>query len=193
MLRRISGACGIASQLIGLAVILAVISYSPWFRWTEYDISVLGVEGSATTLFNWGLILIGLLSLVFAIGLWKSLVISRVGRFGVVSLLLGSISLSLVGVFPRTTDLPHDSASIAFFIFIALALLLVGVAAIFTSRRVFGVLSIVGGILIVVILRAPWPWSGGTIEQLFACLPWSLWTIILGVRMLGSLPLSFLS
>jgi len=172
---------------------LAVISYSPWFRWTEYDISVLGVEGSAATLFNWGLILIGLLSLIFAIGLWKSLVINRVGRFGVASLFLGSISISLVGIFPRTINLPHDSASIAFYIFIALALLLVGIAAIIASQKAFGVLSIVGGILIVVILRAPWPWSGGTIEQVLACLPWSLWTVILGVRMFGSLPLSFVS
>jgi len=193
VLGRISGACGITSQLLGLTVISVVISRSPWFRWTEYDISVLGAEGSATALFNWGLILTGLLSLVFAIGLWKSLVISRVGRFGVASLLLGSICISLVGIFPRTNDLPHDSASIAFFIFIALALLLVGVAAVFTSRRVFGVLSIVGGIFVIVILRAPWPWSGGTIEQLLACLPWSLWTVILGIRMLGSLPLSFVS
>ena len=193
MLRRVAGACGITSQLVGLVVILVVISNSPWFRWTEYDISVLGVEGSATALFNWGLILTGLLSLVFTIGLWKSLIISRVGRFGVASLLLGSISISLVGIFPRTADLPHDSASIAFFILITLALLLVGVAAIVAGRRVFGVLSIVGGILIVVILRAPWPWSGGTIEQLLSCLPWSLWTVILGIRMLGSLPMSFVS
>lgn len=193
MLRRIAGACGIISQLVGLVVILVVISWSPWFRWKEYDISVLGVEGSVTALFNWGLILTGLLSLVFAVGLWKSLIINRVGRVGVVSLLLGSISISLVGIFPRTINLPHDSASIAFFIFISLALLLVGVAAIMTSRRVVGVLSIVGGILIVVILRAPWPWSGGAIEQLLACLPWSLWIVAFGVRMLGSLPLSFVS
>jgi len=193
VLRRIAGACGITSQLVGLVVILVVISYSPWFRWTEYDISVLGVEGSATALFNWGLILIGLLSLVFAIGLWKNLIIGRVGRVGVASLLLGSVSISTAGIFPRTINLPHNSASIAFFIFIALALLLVGVAAIIASRRVFGVLSIIGGILIVVILRAPWPWGGGAIEQLLACLPWSLWMIAFGVRMLGSLPLSFIS
>ena len=109
------------------------------------------------------------------------------------SLLLGSISISAVGIFPRTINLPHDSASIAFYIFIALALLLVGIAAIIASRKVFGVLSIVGGILIVVILRAPWPWSGGAIEQVLACLPWSLWIVAFGVRMLGSLPLSFVS
>ena len=72
MLSCIAGACGIASQLVGLAILLASISICPWFSWTEKYISVLGVEGSATTLFNSGLILTGVLSLVFAIASGKA-------------------------------------------------------------------------------------------------------------------------
>jgi len=184
VLTRISGVCGIVSPLVGLTVILVVISNSPWFRWTENDISVLGVEGSTTLLFNWGLTLTGLLSLIFAIGLRKNLLSSRLGQLGVVSLLLGSVALSATGIFPRTINLPHDAASIAFFVFIALGLLLVGVAATTASKMMWGVLSITAGVLVVALLKAPWPWSGGAIEQSLACLPWSLWTIAFAVRLL---------
>lgn len=184
MLRRIAGVCGITSQLVGLTALLVVISSSPWFSWTENHISVLGVEGSATTLFNWGLILTGVLSIIFAIGLGQSLLSNRLGQLGMVSLVLGSMALSAIGIFPRSIDLPHDLASIAFFIFVTLALILVGVASIRALQMMWGLLSLAAAILIVAFQLVPWPWSGGAIPQLLFCLPWSLWTIVFGVGLL---------
>ena len=184
LLTRIAGVCGITSQLVGLMVLLIVIYSSPWFSWTENDVSVLGVEGSGTTLFNSGLILVGVLSLIFATGLWRSFLSSRTGRLGMASLILGSIAISATGVFPRSIDLPHDLSSIAFFVFIALALLLIGSAAITVSRIRWGALSLVAGVLIIIFQLVPWPWSGGAISQSLSCLPWSLWTIAFGVRLL---------
>jgi len=191
--RRVTGACGITSQLVGLAVILVAVSNSPWFNWTEYDISVLGVEGSMTALFNWGLILTGLIYLVFAVGLSRNLPSSWAGKSGGVSLILGSLALSAVGVFPRTFNLPHDTSSVAFYGLILLALLLIGVAAIRSSRTLVGWLSITVGVLLIVFLLIPWPWSGGAIEQLLSCIPWSLWTVAFGIRMVSSLPPLFRS
>ncbi len=184
MLRRIAGVCGITSPLVGLAALLVAISNSPQFNWTENDISVLGVEGSATMLFNWGLILTGILSLIFAIGLGKSLLSSRLGRLGIASLILGSMAISAVGIFPRTIDILHDLASVSFFAFIIMALLLVGVAAIMASQMRWGLLSLMAGVLILAFWLVPWPWSGGAIPQLLFCLPWSLWTIVFGVGLL---------
>ncbi len=184
MQRRISGVCGITSPLVALTVLLVAISGCPSFSWRENNISLLGVEGSATTLFNWGLILTGLLSLVFAIGLVKSILPSRLGKLGIGSLLLGSMAISAMGVFPRTLDLPHDLAASAFLIFVTAAFLLIGVATIIASQRVWGLLSLVAGVLIITFRLVPWPWSGGAISQLLFCLPWSLWTIIFGVRLL---------
>ncbi len=182
--RRVAGVCGITSQLVGLTALLVAVSSSPWFRWTENNISVLGVEGSATTLFNTGLILSGVLSLIFAIGLGQSLLSSRLGRLGVVSLILGSMAISAMGIFPRTINLPHNLASIAFFMFITLALLLVGVAVITASQMRWGLPSLMAGVLIIAFQLVPWPWSGGAIPQLLFCLLWSLWTIAFGVGLL---------
>jgi len=184
VLRRIAGVCGITSQLVALAAVLLATSGSPRFSWTGNDISVLGVEGSATTLFNAGLILAGVLSLIFAIGLGKSLLSSRLGQLGMDSLILGSMAMSAIGIFPRTINLPHDWAAIAFFVFITAAVLLVGVAAVIALQMRWGLLSLTAGFLIVALMLVPWPWPGGAISQLLFCLPWSLWTIGFGAVLL---------
>ncbi|MFC1864900.1 DUF998 domain-containing protein [Chloroflexota bacterium] len=184
MTRRIAGVCGIASQLVALTALLVAASSSSWFIWTESHLSALGVEGSTTKLFNCGLILTGVLSLIFAIGLGKSLLSSRLGQLGMASLILGSVSISAVGIFPRTFDLPHDLASIAFFMFVTLALFLIGVAAIMASQMIWGLLSLMAGVLIIAFPLVPWPWSGGAIQQLLSCLSWSLWTIVFGLGLL---------
>ena len=185
MLRRVAGVCGITSQSVGLISLLATVSMSPWFSWTGNHLSVLGVKGSATTLFNFGLILTGVLSLIFAIGLGKNPLSRRLlGQLGVASLVLGSVALSAMGAFPRTTGLPHNLASLAFFLFIPLAISLIGIGIISTSQKIWGALSLMAAILIVVFQLVPWPWSGGAIPQLLSVLSWSLWTIAFGVRLL---------
>lgn len=184
MLRRIAGVCGITSPLVGLTALLVAISSSPWFSWTENHLSVFGVEGSTTMLFNCGLILTGVLSLIFALGLGKSLLSGRLGQWGIASLVLGSMAISAMGIFPRTLGLAHNVVSTAFFVFIILALLMVGIATITASQMVWGLLSLTVSVLIVVFRLVPWPWSGGAIPQLLSCLLWSLWTIVFGVVLL---------
>lgn len=182
---RTAGACGIISQLAGGAFLLLAVFRSPWFSWTENYLSVLGAEGSATALYNSGLVLTGLFSLMFAIGLGGSLLAgSWLGRSGMMSLVLGSSGLAVMGIFPRTAGLPHDLASLAFFVFTSLAIVLVGIMAIATSKRGWGVLSLMAVIFVVPLQLAPRPWGGGAVLQIISCLPWSLWTIALGVRLL---------
>ena len=176
MSSRIAGVCGITSQLTGLATILVATSVSPWFSWTENYVSVLGVEGSATVLFNSGLILSGALSLAFAAGLWMNLPLelsSRAGQAGVGCLVLGSMSLSAMGIFPRSVEYPHNIASITFLFFIVTR-----------SGKKWGWFSLGAGILILTLQPVPWPWSGGAIQQLLFCLPWSLWTIVISAGLL---------
>ena len=184
MSRKITGTCGIASQLIALIMILVVTGNSPWFSWTEYNISVLGVEGSMKTLFNWGLILTGLLSLIFTFGLRENLLSSRLGQYGVISLIVGSLGIAAIGIFPRSIDLPHDVASVVFFLFVILAFLLIGTAAITASQLKWGLLSLIAGVLMIAFWRIPWTWNGDAVPQLLNCLPWSLWTLVFSVMLL---------
>ena len=185
MLKSIAGGCGITSQLVGLMVLLGTISSSPWFSWTKNYLSVLGIRGATTTLFNSGLILTGVLSLMFAIGLRKSLLSGQqLGQLGMISLILGSGAFSAIGIFPRTTGFPHNCASIAFFIFVYLAIFLIGIMDMTASQKIWGFLSLTACAVVIAFRLVPWPWSGGAIPQLLSCLPWSLWTIAFGVRLL---------
>ena len=185
VVRRITGVCGIISQLVGLTVLFAaVISNSPWFNWTEEHISALGVEGSARALFNGGLILVGIFSLIFAIGLGRCLLSGRLGQLAVASLILGSIAVFDMGVFPRTWDFMHGASTTVFFVGITLALLFIGMVAIAASQMIWGLLSITAAVLVAAPQLVLGPLSGGAIVQLLAYLPWSLWTIALGVMLM---------
>ena len=187
VVRKITAVCGIISQLVGITALLgAAISNSLWFSWTEDHISALGVEGSAKMLFNSGLILAGLFSLIFAIGLGRCLLSGRLGQLAMVSFILGSVAVFDMGVFPRTFDFMHAASTAAFFVFITLALLLIGVAAITASQMIWGLLSITAGILMAGIQLVLGPLSGGAIAQLLSYLTWSLWTIALGIMLLVS-------
>ena len=189
MLRRIAGVCGVISQLIGLSFLSAAALMSPWFSWRQNYLSLLGAEGSATMLFNSGLILTGFFSLIFALGLGKALLLGqRLGRLGIMSLALGSVALSLMGIFPRTSGIPHNSASLAFFTFISLAIFLIGIKEITTSQRIWGALSLAAAVLMVTLQLIPSPWNGGAIMQLLSCLPWSLWTIAYAIRLFNAKP-----
>ncbi len=185
MLRRIAGICGITSQVVCFISLLFTVSRSPWFSWTEDYLSVLGAKGSATALFNFGLILTGVFSLVFAIGLGEGLLSRRLlGQLGMISLIVGSAAFSVMGIFPRTTGIPHNCASLAFFLFISLAIFLIGVRVITTPQKIWGMLCLTAVTLIIAFQLIPWPWDGGAIPQLLSVLAWSLWTIAFGVRLL---------
>jgi len=187
VVRRITGVCAIISQLVGLTALLgAAISNSPWFSWTEDHISALGVEGSAKTLFNSGLILTGIFSIIFAIGLGRCLLSGRLGRLAMGSLILGSIAVFDMGVFPRTFDFMHGASTTAFFVGITLTLLLIGVAAIAASQMTWGLLSITAGVLVAGPQLVLGPLSGGAILQLLSYLPWSLWMMAFGIMLLLS-------
>lgn len=185
MLIRVAGFCGLTSQVIGLITLLVVVSQSPWFSWTDNDLSVLGVVGSARPIFNAGLILAGALSFILAIGLGKSFLSEgRLGQAGVVSLTLGSVALSAMGIFPRNIDIPHDSASLAFFIFMPIAIFLFGIRAVTTGQKIWGNLSLSAATLMICLQLIPWPWPRGAIPQLLSALPWSLWTSALSISLL---------
>jgi hypothetical membrane protein len=186
---RMVGMCGIISQFIGFIVLLVATSRSPWFSWTENYISVLGIRGSTSTLFNGGLMAVAIFSLIFAVGLKNGILWGkRLGQAGIVSLALGSCAIGAMGIFPRTTGIPHDCASVIFFAFIPLSLLFIGAAIVTSSEKLLGVLTLIAGTLMgvlgIALQLVPMPWSGGAIPQLLPCLPWSLWSIIFGTRLL---------
>ena len=177
---RVAGVSGIASQVVAGAALAAAVVRSPWFSWTGNELSVLGVEGSATALARCGFIVAGLLNVPFVLGLAKSLPRNRLSRPGIGCLVLGSLALAGIGAFPRSIDLPHDLSSALFFVFVSLALVILGVAAVAASRVPWGLSSLAAGLLMAALQLVSFPWQGGAIPQVLAAVPWSVWTIANG-------------
>ena len=135
-------------------------------------------------IYNGGLILVGIFSLIFVIGLGRCLLSGWLGQSAMVFFILGSAAVFTMGAFPRTFDFAHGASTVAFYVCIIVALILAGAAAITASQIIWGLLSITAAVFVAALLLIPGPLAGGAVSQLLAYLPWSLWTIAIGVMLL---------
>jgi hypothetical membrane protein len=86
--------------------LLAILNF-PQFSWTEKALGDLGVqEGVTAILFNYGLIIVGILALVFASGLFV-LQKTMLGRIGAFIFVLAALTLMAIGVFPENVKPTH--------------------------------------------------------------------------------------
>ena len=126
------GFAGIIAPLTVIACILAAISYSGWFSWTENSLSDLGGRGGvAADLFNLGLIVGGTLIAILGIGLMKDMAGRSRGRMGAAAVILGGAALVVAGIFTNGSGAAkevHLYASGLFFALLIIALLLIGSA-----------------------------------------------------------------
>jgi len=191
-LQKVAGLCGIIGPLVPILFIALAISNSlSWFTWTDNALSDLGHQGTAgvtvATIFNSGLILGGLLSIIFAVGLMQILRKQTFGAIGtILLLLLAYISFVAVGVFPETAGIIHFYVSVAFFTFLPISLFFIGGSlAKETSEKVLGFSTILLGIF-AAISAAPVILVGAddvAVHELLAALPCLAWSIVLGFKL----------
>ncbi len=167
---------------------MAAVTDDNW-QLGRMTLSELGGRSSpGALLFNSGAVFTGLLSLVFAIGLYRVLSTSLLGRVGSTTLAIASIFLVGVGLFPIDTGEPHTVLSYGFFIVAAVSLALL-IVPIWKSH----VLHPSGGMLTAVLLVVPLvsiaflPKAG--VEALaVGCL--LLWMALISIRMLWHHPVT---
>jgi hypothetical membrane protein len=127
---RISGTAGVITPIIAFTCIILAISSYPGFSWRENALSDLGIQsGSTAPLFNYGLIISGLLALTFAVGLFQYIGERSVGKAGATVFILATVALTLIGVFPESSKPMHYYASVAFFFLVPVAMLVIVVAS----------------------------------------------------------------
>jgi hypothetical membrane protein len=69
---RISGVCGVLTSVVAFVFISLSIASAPEFSWMENALSDLGVmPGATSALFNYGLIVSGILGFIFATSLFR--------------------------------------------------------------------------------------------------------------------------
>jgi hypothetical membrane protein len=143
----------IAAWLGTLAPVCALVSIavslvlSPGFDWTYNAFSDLGVSEVAL-IFNLGLILTGLLTSIFAIGVARTEKDSIFGLIGAVGLLFLGVSAAGAGVFTEASMYMHRLVSRMCFVSLILSSIFFGVHFILKREtRALGVLALSAGIL----------------------------------------------
>jgi hypothetical membrane protein len=171
-------------------IILSILTY-PQFSWTDNALSDLGVvPGITATLFNFGLYASGLMSLTFAIGLYKFLHKNALGKIGAIIFFASGLGLEGIGWAPENVhafNFPwHYFFSVLFFVTVPIALLVIAGYFLSTHQTQLAGFTL----LIAIVTAAPWLLyfivqyvPGVAIPELVSALAASAWTITIGWRM----------
>jgi hypothetical membrane protein len=197
----VSGACGILTPILAFTCIFLAINYAPEFSWTENALSDLGVMPGATApLFNFGLIVSGVLGFIFATSLLRAMRFFEVfsadgkphillykGLGGALFFSAACLALIAIGVFPENVRYLHTFASVAFFVLLIIALGRLGIGFLQAKQKSWAAFTLLLG----VVAAAPWLLlfvvryvSGVAIPELISAVAGGLWAAVFGFKML---------
>lgn len=177
---RIAGICGVLLPIVMFSCLGLSIASSPWFTWTDHALSDLGVQENTAVLFNYGMILGGVLTFVFSLGLRK--VFSN--KTGVYLLMVSSWAMIGIGVFPQSLFVLHFITSASFFVILTIALLIIGM----TVRRnhfekMTGSLAFLFALIGISSSVFLFQLKGIALSEALSCFPSFVWCLIVGVKM----------
>ncbi|MEM3666233.1 MAG: DUF998 domain-containing protein [Candidatus Bathyarchaeia archaeon] len=189
-----SGVCGVLTSIIAFGCIFSAIASYPKFNWMSNALSDLGVvEGITAPLFNFGLIISGILALVFATGLLTFINGEVVSTLSTVAFVLTALALTAIGIFPENVKPAHYYASVAFFLLSIVSMIIVGVNFLITAKVKVGLLAL----LMAAIAATTWITyfvthfvEGVAIPEAISALSVSTVSMILGFKMLKDATLS---
>jgi len=142
-IQKIAALCGIIAPIFAFACILSAVASWSQFSWADNALSDLGVQqGITAVVFNVGLVVSGLLFLVFAAGSFTLLRRQVLGKVGVFIFALSCIALIGIGVFNESFSPTHYQVSVAFFVLFPISLLVLSAAFWRLHQRVFGVFTL---------------------------------------------------
>jgi len=180
---KIAGICGILIPIVIFTGIALAMIHSPWFEWTEHALSDLGIDGISAFFFNNGMIIGGILTFIFSLGLMRFLS----NKTGAYILCASSLALIGIGLIPETIFYLHFFTSSSFFILLTLSFLIIGLT---TKKNQFeksmGVLATVFAFLAIISIVFIIPWNGIAIPESLSCFPAFIWCMITGTKMVIS-------
>jgi|GEM_PF-2833705 len=127
--RKVAGISGIIFVPTAFLFILtSVIIHRDWWDLGRHALSHLGaLQTPHNYIFNGGLVLTGILGIIFAIGLRKYFPLNKVQNVGVISFLIGMLFLIYVGVFPLEMPFHVEGAAVMFLLsFFGILLVVLG-------------------------------------------------------------------
>jgi hypothetical membrane protein len=186
---KLGAIAGLAAPIVAfLCVFSAIASYSQ-FSWTDNALSDLGiVKGLTSGVFNFGLVVAGVLGVVFAaLGLFNFFTKSSLGKVGSGFFVATCVALVCIGVFNENFSPTHYLVSVAFFSLAPITLFILTLAFIHRGNRSLAVLSVTTG----AIAAASWILeftlyyvSGVAVPETISALAVAVWVVAVVVKML---------
>jgi len=184
---KISGVCGVLALITAFACILSAIASHSQFSWLDNALSDLGVvEGATAILFNLGLILSGVLTFVFGLGLFTLLHDKVLGFAGTLIFAVGALALALIGIFPESAKPMHYYASVSFFALFPISMLLICAEFLSSSRTKMGLFTFVTAGFAAIVWTVQFtvrPVPGVAIPETLSALAALAWIAVLGFEM----------
>jgi hypothetical membrane protein len=189
----VAAACGIIGPFYAFLSIMIAILVSPWFSWTGNALSDLGnlsrypSSPVSSLVFNSGLILAGIITVFSVLGLLTKVKTNIGALISGVVLLVGTIALICIGLFPENFPPWHFIFSVMLFVSIALAMLFFGGVFIYNKlTRRLGLFSLASGL----IAASPWipymflNWNiGAAIPEIISAVAVYAWVIVMSTRL----------
>ena len=123
------------------------------FNWRTNALSDLGVSDVAN-IFNYSLIISGILNFIFSIGLFRYYNKNIVLVIGSILLIIGGASLSFVGIFTEADGILHLYSAIGFFTIAPLSFIIFGIYFIQIDLKNKGYFSIILGAASLLVISA---------------------------------------
>jgi hypothetical membrane protein len=178
---------GIIGSILTLIMVFAATIISPRFRWDTNALSEMGV-GEVSLLFNSAMIIGGILNLIFAFGLREYLGKEGLFKYGTALIILGSVSLSLVGVFTVSYLIFHGIVALGTFILPPVGFILIGYNSKQSTMKKFSIITGITAlvtILIFPIILLILPFKVGfAVPEMIEGSIVAVWIIIMGINLL---------
>lgn len=184
VVKKISGICGILLPIVLLIMLFIAVQQAPWFSLTDNAISDLGKPEHNLSFVNYSFVVMGVLILLFSIGLYFSF---KKVRAGSTLLSISSIYFVAAGFVPLP-DINHVDASALFFIAFPFSFLLIGLIFYKEKKKFIKKMGLFA--LLIASLSGISPifllfYSGIAIPELIILLPGFSWCLVYGLHLLN--------
>ena len=188
--QNVGAAAGIAAPLLAFTCIITAIASYPDFSWINNALSDLGViPGITSILFNFGLIVSGFLSFIFAVlGLHIFLRTSWPGKIGSAAFASANLALMAIGIFNENFSPTHYLVSVAFFMLAPISLFILSCAFWLCQHRGAAIFTVFVGII------AALPWlllfafnyvPNVAVPEFLSGVAISVWAVVIAKKMLN--------
>lgn len=186
--RKVGALAGITTPIVAFTCLLTAIALTPQFSWTDNALSDLGVVSGVTgPLFNSGLIVSGVLGVVFAVFGLRGYGKTRWDEMGAMIFAAASVALILIGFFNEHFSPMHYIVSVAFFSLAVIALFILTCSFYLKGNRGLAAFTVAIGLVAAI------PWilqltihyvPGVAIPEIISAVAVSAWVIVLSTKIL---------